>query len=268
MPSTKRKALSSSETHRSKAFFTECFRKATPLPDRSEKIPTMGQGMLVKKPVGRAGGALKYDLLTILSVHALAQGKTLQRQTLRLICLITARYNWQNDHLSVGQAEIARLWSVDPRTVKREMAAFRARGWLVEKRAAARGRVTVYGLGIERILQDTQPSWDCIGPDLMHRLLPETQDAEKRTIIPFPQATPTELPEGQGAWPRIARRLQMQDGGTYRAWFATLSVQEQGDEIWLKAPSSFHASYLRTHHHAVLDAAAALEAPGMRLYIQ
>ena len=38
------------------------------------------------------------------------------------MALITTRYNWQRDELTMGQGEIARLWSVDDRTVKREMA--------------------------------------------------------------------------------------------------------------------------------------------------
>jgi len=218
--------------------------------------------MLMKKAVGRSGGARKYDLLTILGVHALSQGKTLQRQTLRLICLITARYNWQNDHLSVGQAEIARLWSVDTRTVKREMAAFRERGWLIEKRAAARGRVTLYGLGIARILEDTRPSWEMVGPDLVERLDWRAPETEERKVIPFPQ---TPLPEGEGIWPRIARRLQESDASIYRAWFASFEVTDTGSELLLRAPSAFHATFVRTHHLARLEAAVAVEAPGMGL---
>lgn len=220
---------------------------------------------MLKKAVGRTGGTRKYDLLTILGVHALSQGKTLQRQTLRLICLITARYNWQNDQLSVGQAEIARLWSVDTRTVKREMAAFRERGWLIEKRAAARGRVTVYGLGIARILEDTRAAWEQVGPDLVERLDPAPQpEAEmlERKIIPFPQPA---LPEGQGAWPRIARRLQAEDASIYRAWFAGLEVKELDGEICLRAPSNFHATYLRTHLMARLEAATAAVGQGVSL---
>jgi hypothetical protein len=38
------------------------------------------------------------------------------------MALITMRYNWQRDELTTGQGEIAPLWSVDERTVKREMA--------------------------------------------------------------------------------------------------------------------------------------------------
>lgn len=218
--------------------------------------------MLIKKAVGRGGGTRKYDLLTILGVHALSQDRSLQRQTLRLICLITARYNWQNDHLSVGQAEIARLWSVDPRTVKREMAAFRERGWLVEKRAAARGRVTLYGLGIARILEDTRESWEMVGPDLVARLDVSEPETPERKVIPFPQAP---LPDGQGAWSRIARRLQDEDASIYRAWFAALDVTDAGGELCIKAPTAFHATYVRTHHLARLEAAVALEAPEMGL---
>lgn len=218
--------------------------------------------MLMKKAVGRGGATRKYDLLTILGVHALSQGKTLQRQTLRLICLITARYNWQNDQLSVGQNDIARLWSVDTRTVKREMAAFRERGWLIEKRPAARGRVTVYGLGISRILEDTRASWEMVGPDLVERLDGPGAEAEDRKVIPFPQAI---LPAGEGVWPRIARRLQEGDANIYRAWFATLEVEEMAEELSLRAPSAFHAAYVRTHHMARLEAALALEAPGYGL---
>lgn len=243
-------------------FFGTSLPFTPSLPDQSGGAGPRDNGML-KKAVGRAGGARKYDLLTILGVHALSQGKTLQRQTLRLICLITARYNWQNDHLSVGQAEIARLWSVDTRTVKREMAAFRERGWLIEKRAAARGRVTLYGLGVARILEDTRASWERVGADLVERLDPpastEAQPPERK-IIPFPQVA---LPEGEGAWPRIARRLQAEDASIYRAWFAGLEARAQEDELCLRAPSTFHATYLRTHLLARLEAAAAAEAPGI-----
>lgn len=222
--------------------------------------------MLMKKPVGRGGATRKYDLLTVLGVHALSRDKHLQRQALRLICLITARYNWQNDNLSVGQAEIARLWSVDPRTVKREMAAFRKRGWLVEKRAAARGRVTVYGLGIETILAETRPGWDKVGPDLVARLLPapapETPD---RKVIPFPQGA---LPEAGTLWGRVARRLQQDDAALYLAWFAPLEAEERAGELWVRAPSGFHATYLRTHLRPRLEAALQAEDPTMGLHLR
>lgn len=224
--------------------------------------------MLTRKAVGRGSATRKYDLLTVLGSYALSQDKGLQRQTLRLICLITARYNWQHDQLSVGQAEIARLWSVDPRTVKREMAAFRARGWLVERRAAARGRVTLYGLGIARILEDTRHIWERIGPDLVERLgapAPAEDAPAEAKVIPFPQAP---LPREGSLWAEVARRLQAEDAAIFRAWFARLEEREgQGDEMVLEAPSAFLASYIRTHLMGRLQAALAACAPGVRLVL-
>lgn len=223
--------------------------------------------MLGRKAVGRGGAAQKYDLLTVLGVYALAQDRPLQRQALRLICLITARYNWQQDQLSVGQAEIARLWSVDPRTVKREMAAFRQRGWLVERRPAARGRVTLYGLGIARILDDTRPVWERVGPDLVERLDREGGGAampaagEGATVIPFPQAPGA----GEGEiWGEVARLLQAQDASIFRAWFAGLRAERQGEGLVLLAPSAFHAAYIETHFAGRIGQALDRVAPGLR----
>ena len=223
--------------------------------------------MIQKKPVGRGGATRKYDLLTILGTFALSQDRGLQRQTLRLICLITARYNWQGDQLSVGQAEIARLWSVDQRTVKREMAVFRERGWLVERRAAARGRVTLYGLGIARILADTRAVWEKVGPDLVARLSPEEEPAAPApiNIIPFPVAAP----ERDGSvWGEIARQLHSEDPSIYRAWFAGLQASEAEDLIVLETPGSFHANYINTHLRGRIEAALARIAPGLGLRIR
>lgn len=77
------------------------------------------------RPAGPEGASRKYGLLTALAVQALAGDKP--RLVLRLMALVTARYNWQRDELAVGQAEIARLWAVDDRTVKRDMARLQQR---------------------------------------------------------------------------------------------------------------------------------------------
>lgn len=220
--------------------------------------------MLMKKAVGRNGAERKYDLLTVLGSYALSQGKSLQRQTLRLICLVTARYNWQNDELSVAQTDIARLWSVDPRTVKREMAAFRDMDWLVEKRAAARGRVTVYGLGISRILEDTRSCWEKVGPDLVARLDSSPAEAQPvGNIIPFPTAS---LPDGDTIWGKIAARLVADQGAVYQAWFAALvAFERDGGVLELKAPSGFHARYVETHFRGVLERAVSQVAPHIEI---
>lgn len=221
--------------------------------------------MLSPKAVGRGSAARKYDLLTILGSYALSQDRSLQRQTLRLICLITARYNWQTDQLSMGQTEIAKLWSVDPRTVKREMAVFRERGWLVERRASGRGRVTVYGLGMARILEDTRCVWENIGPDLVERLSAESAPEAPENIIPFP---PAPQPEADGSiWSQIAQNLHREDPSIYRAWIAGLRAERRAEELVLHAPSPYHASYVKTHFASKIYAALRRLEPGLRLEI-
>ena len=59
--------------------------------------------MLAKKTVGRNAAAFKYDLLTVMGAFGLAQEKGRQRLVLRLMTLVTARYNWARDELAVGQ---------------------------------------------------------------------------------------------------------------------------------------------------------------------
>ncbi|WP_300038278.1 hypothetical protein [uncultured Roseobacter sp.] len=202
--------------------------------------------MLSTKPVGRGASARKYDLLTAMGAFALSQGKHDQRRVLRLMTLITARYNWARDELAVGQREIARLWSVDERTVKREMALLRARSWLVVRRQGARGRVTEYRLGIERILEDTAPRWACVGPDFELRMgAPEAPD-----VVPLPVRGTVPAPQVSDGteWALAQAVLHAGDPGTYASWLAALERTERaGGRLTLRAPSRFHAAYVQTH---------------------
>lgn len=199
------------------------------------------------RPVGRGASARKYDLLTALGAHALAQPKAEQRRVLRLMTLITARYNWGRDELAIGQREIAAMWSVDERTVKREMAQLRARGWLVVKRQGARGRVTEYRLGIERMLTDTQPAWAGVGPDFVLRMA--AGDAPDQ-VVPLPvkgDVPPPDLSQGT-EWALAQALLHAQDAGSYASWIRALHrVERAGGRLTLRAPSRFHAAYVQTH---------------------
>ncbi|WP_330647256.1 hypothetical protein [Thioclava sp. FTW29] len=213
---------------------------------------------MMKKAVGRGAATRKYDLLSVLGSYALSQDKHVQKQALRLICLITARYNWQSDELSIGQNEISKLWSVDVRTVKREMAALRKRGWLVEKRPAARGRVALYGLNVVQILEDTREGWAKIGPDLVERLAPVEQSAPQTNVVPLRVA---DMPS-DGIWSEVARRLQRHHPTAWGAWFAQLSVlSEDRETLVLRAGSEFQASYIDTHLRATLEAVIRSVAP-------
>ena len=199
-----------------------------------------------RKATGRNAQGLKYDLLTALGTHACAGDKHLQRLTLRLITLVVARYNWATDELNIGQREISNLWSLDERSVKREMAKLKTMGWLTVKRAAARGRVAVYGLAIEDILAATRPDWVRIGSDYVARMTgaaPQGGQTQPSNVISFPVAAEP------GLWPRMQAHLFREDPDLYGAWFAALTAEpvEQGT-LTLTAPTRFHASYLTGNH--------------------
>lgn len=210
----------------------------------------LGQsGIKVAAPQGRHAASLKYDILTALGAKGCAGDKHAQRIALRLITLLTARYNWRDDSLTTGQREIAMLWSVDERTVKREMARLREMGWLVLKRPAARGRVACYGLGLNAILPQTAEVWANVGPDFAARMQGSPSETPTDpTVVPFP---------GGGAWGAIATEIRAIDPGLFSAWLAPLvPLGERDGVIRLKAPSRFHGSFLRTHHLAQIEVTA------------
>ena len=222
--------------------------------------------MQLPRPVGREAASRKYDILAALMAFALFRDKHVQRQVLRTMALITTRYNWQRDELSMGQGEIARLWSVDERTVKREMAKLRAQGWLVLKRQGVRGRVSVYGLDLGRIMEDTRPVWPKLGEDFIARVAPRDGAGgaapPASNVVPLRGAPP---PRGDGSlWAGVQARLHADDPAAYGAWFHSLT--EAGIEagcLTLAAPTRFHASYVMTHLHARLLSAARAAEPSV-----
>lgn len=229
--------------------------------------------MRTTRATGRKAAVIKYDLLTALGALGCAGDKHLQRLVLRLITLIVARYNWQADTLTVGQREIAALWAVDERTVKREMAKLRDRGWLVVRQPAARGRVASYGLDLAAILAETAPGWDRVGPDFAARMRGPAPGQPAGNVISFPAQslaqTPAQTspgpPQGKGLWPQVQARLMAENPALYGAWFAMLEPDgDASDRLVLRAPSRFHASFVATHHLARLERLARQIEPGLR----
>jgi hypothetical protein len=202
--------------------------------------------MEIAKPVGQGAASRKYDIISALTAYALAGDRGTQRLVLRCLALITTRYNWQRDELSMGQEAIATLWDVDKRTVKRELAKLQARGWLVLKRRGARGRVSVYGLCLSRMLADTRPAWGNIGPDFIDRMEPPAPQAAPSNVVALRQVA---RPVQDGAtWSAAQEILHGEDMASFGAWFAGLVAQEEGEGwLTLAAPTRFHATYVETH---------------------
>lgn len=218
--------------------------------------------MQVNKPVGREAAARKYDILSALMAHGLAGDQNLQRLVLRLISLITTRYNWQRNELTMGQKEIARLWCVDERTVKRDMARLRALAWITVKRQGARGRVSVLGLDLERILLDTRPAWKNIGEDYVSRMTDQPASPAVANVVPFRRA---EIEPTEGCWARMRILLQAEDPSIFDAWLAPLTeAGQENDILHLTAPTRFHATYVRSHFMARLTVAANRSEPRLR----
>ena len=199
------------------------------------------------RPVGREAASRKYDILSALMAFALARDKHVQRQVMRLMALITTRYNWPRAELTMGQGEIARLWSVDARTVKREMARLRAQGWLVLKRQGARGRVSSYGIDLNRMLDDTRPAWPLIGPDFIERLQPDERAGQgPSNVVPLRAVSPPA--QGCSIWAAAQASLHAEDAATYGAWFHALTdAGLEANSLTLAAPTRFHATYVDTN---------------------
>jgi len=211
---------------------------------------------------GRNAQSLKYDILTALGAHACAADKHVQRLALRLITLIVARYNWATDEIAVGQREMASLWSLDERSVKRDIARLRDMGWLVVRRPAARGRVATHGLGLDAILRQTRDAWSHVGSDFVARMTGTTQPevSPSDNIVPFPVPA-----TDAGPWAQMQAQLFRQDPHLYTAWFAALHPLPVADGVMtLIAPSRFHASYILSNHAIRLARLAVSVDPGIQ----
>jgi len=216
------------------------------------------------KHVGPRAGALKYDLLTALSVAGLHGHPTTQTSLMRLTALITARYNWRVEEVSIGHAELARLWAVNDRTVKREMKRLLEMGVLTCVRPGVRGRVGAYRLNYRRIYEMSQPVWAAVGPDFEDRMM---EMSGARTVVQVNFQTPvpkpalvTETPAG--TWGAVRRRLKAEHPAIFESWFAKLVQEACGDHtLTLRAPNGFVSRYIETHFATKLAMAVDAEMP-------
>ena len=200
--------------------------------------------MLAKRLVGPGAGVRKYDLLTALAVAGLAGSPSFATSMTRLIALVTARYNWRLDEVTIGQADLALMWSVDIRTVKREVRRLSEHGLLVIKRAGARGRVATYALDHGRIEELTRDAWPLVGPDFAARMAGQGGCSDATgTVVAFPG-----MPEAHSEWSEAKAALRDADRARAQAWYDPLvRVGRAGALLTLRAPSTFHAGYVTTH---------------------
>jgi hypothetical protein len=216
--------------------------------------------MIARHTGGPNAAAQKYDLLTMLGVIGLGSSGGLERSMLRLITLVTARYNWRSGEITVGRREIARLWGVDERTVKREMARLRGLGFVTLLRPGVRARVAAYGVDFDAIAAACDGAR--VGPDFAARIAAgragDGPPARTADVIPFPQPEEASAAE---PWPRACAALRTLGEAAHARWIAPLCRAEETEgRLLLRAPSAYHAAYVdRTYGDAIRRAVLAAE---------
>lgn len=232
--------------------------------------------MDTKRLTGKDAGSLKYDLLTALAILGLYSGARLQISLNRISLLITARYNWRLDEFTVGQRDLARMWNVTERTVKREIKFWLENRIVICKRQGVRGRVGAYRLNYPEIYRLSEPYWPCVGPDFDERMQ-SSQPAQSAKVVAVDFLTKDRLKEGRvsetgpeaetGTWRATCRRIKDLHPAQFESWIATLSFM--GDDshvVRLEAPTRFAARYIETHLQPILlEAIEATHGPGRRI---
>lgn len=206
---------------------------------------------------GPSAGTQKYDLLTALSVAGLHGKPVFQMSMMRLIALVTARYNWRSNEVSIGQRDLARMWNVNERTVKREMKRLIDTDILVCTRAGVRGRVGAYRLNFETVKRLSDPLWESVGPDFQKRMQIQPIGLSDKVVkVNFgtasqqtlPTTPPQKITGEKGTWLAVQHRLNDEDQTIYSSWYKHLSFKAYEDgEITLNAPNKFITTYIETH---------------------
>ena len=216
------------------------------------------------RPTGPGAAVVKYDVITALSVLALRDGSTLQTTVLRLIALITARYNWKLDHFSVPQTDMARMWQVSDRTVKREVKRMVEAGLVICVRPGVRGRVAAYRLNYMQLSDNTRGIWADVGPDYDARMQEMQGPADAKIVkVDFAAKPPVAsdiLPQRDDVWGRVLTTLAETDPANLRNWYKKLDlVAVEPDCVVLRAPSGFVAQFVQTHLSRALVTALSRE---------
>lgn len=210
-----------------------------------------------RQVTGAGASAVKYDILTALTVAGLNGSTGEQLSMARLTSVITARYNWRSDELSMGQREMAALWGVGERTVKREVKRWLDTGLLVCRRPGVRGRVAAYRLNLRRVCDLTEPFWQLVGSDFLQRMEALRPGGDRVIHLDAVRATQTQRCESVG-WEAVCHQLVELFPARFEAWIAPLVVREEGETLLLVAKSTFAAEYVKTHFgRDIADAAAA-----------
>lgn len=230
--------------------------------------------MELNRLTGPNAGSLKYDILTALNLAGLNGTPGFQTSMQRLGLILTARYNWRREELSIGQREMARMWGVNERTAKREVKRWLEAKLLVCTRPGVRGRVAAYRLNLVAVFDVSRPFWPLVGTDFEERmaLLNPVQTA-KVVQVDFAAKAKPEVETAQDvapaavprSWEAVAARLRSLHPTKFANWIGKLSfVGEDGRSYVLRAESAFAARYVESHLMKEIAEAVEVEIGPMR----
>lgn len=202
--------------------------------------------MTARKLTGPGAGVEKYDLITALAVIGFSGSASFQTSMMRLIAVVTARYNWTRDEVSIGQRELASLWNVDQRTAKREVKRLLDSGLLAVKRPGVRGRVASYRLIVSQVYQRSEQQWGAVGSDFSARMLGNAPAEGQNVVrVNFSKPEMNIRSPVNSLWGRVCMELRNRDAACFDAWFGKIeSIGQEGDLLVLKAPTTFIARYV------------------------
>ncbi|UWR24376.1 hypothetical protein [Sulfitobacter sp. S190] len=191
---------------------------------------------------------------------------------MRLLAVVTARYNWARDELSIGQKDMARMWGVTERTAKREVKRWLATGVVTCSRPGVRGRVAAYRINLRTLYNATADYWHTVGPDFVARMGAGQLDAAAKVVrVDFKAQQPSSPPRPTAPeWAAASAYIQSAQPQVHASWIAPLEfVGDDGVTVRLRGPSPFTARYVETHHaKLIVDAVETCIGPLRRVIIE
>ena len=99
----------------------------------------------------------------------------------------------------------------------------KARGWVTVRRGGGAGTGDGTRVDLGRVLADTAPVWQAVGPDFEARMAPEpASEADRRRMWCRSAGQGTRRRRTERCGPQRQRRLWREDAAMHAAWFARL----------------------------------------------
>ncbi len=191
---------------------------------------------------GPNSAVVKYDVISALTCVALTGARSQQTIIMRLINLITCRYNWRKNELSIGSKEVAELTFTSQRTAKRTLKALTDLRFLIVRLQGRKGRVTKYGLGITAIFEAAAPHTKPKYHQFCARIIADPLGAS--ACVP-PVDFKVEAQACQ-QWNAICAVIADKSQPLYVSWFADMVGSVTEGQLTVVCKTNFIQNYART----------------------